>query len=275
MTWRRDEGLSIAAFVADLERERGTTLAVEEGNDPPDAICRDLTTNTLIAIEHTRVEPRDLASEHRWQEFYDALDHAKAARTLPGTFIFGPATLTQRFPTLKKIPLEPVADEIVDAVAAHPWPNTGATWEVSPTNSGVPPRFWAKVMLATSTGSEIIGVLPLSHCDRCNGVAAVAGLVRTECGVHPRGGRYRYEGVAPDLVHEAPQPGYLRDVRHGAENNGWRAGSFTTFRRSSRLGLHTIMSTEEKMPRPVALLASVIDVSVMVGIAPSAGAGTL
>jgi hypothetical protein len=89
MGWRADERASIESFAAELSRERGIPFTLAEGADPPDALCKDPASDTIVAIEHTRVEPRDLASEDRWQQFFKALE-AVPMDALPGTFLLGP-----------------------------------------------------------------------------------------------------------------------------------------------------------------------------------------
>lgn len=160
MPLRPDEHAAIDDLVVYLSRQRNTTFDGREGADPPDWICEDRATKAVIAIEHTRIEPRDLVSEDQWKQLHGAI-YQRAKGVVPGLFFVGQTRPDQRFPATKKVPVAVLAQKIVDATAQRQWSQPGETWEVSPTQA--PQRYVVKVMLVDPNGSEMWGLPPFGH----------------------------------------------------------------------------------------------------------------
>jgi len=160
MTLRQEEREAIQDLLTLLSHQRDTTFTGTDELEPPDWVGIDNTTGLTIAIEHTRIVPRDLASIDRWRELSDAV-YMRAAGVVSGAFLMGQVLLDQRFPTRKKVPVDPIAKRIVDAVARRQWSSNEA-WEVSPT-AAPNPTYHVRIMLVAQEGSEIVGLPPFGH----------------------------------------------------------------------------------------------------------------
>lgn len=161
MPLRTEEDAAINDLLAFLSRQRGAELKGREGPDPPDWLAEDPTMKGIIAIEHTRVITADIESTDRWKELCD-LAHERAAGKVPGVFLVGQARPGQRFPTTKRVPLDPIAQKIVDAIAQRRWSAPYETWEVSPTQAPLP-KYWVKVMYVQPEGSAMWGLPPFGR----------------------------------------------------------------------------------------------------------------